>query len=138
MKTETNGLSAASEPQPALLDSRVQLVPIRTESELKELAVLAAADNHIVMGATHLMRRDGKTVGYLSLGGIATVQAWFDSKELGASDSIRMIEQAEAVLRNCQKGQYLVAVAEDSPFAPQMKRLGFTPVCKTVLWHRKL
>ena len=59
----------------------------------------AAADNHPVLAPSHVMVKGGQVIGYLSLGSLPTVQAWFDSKNKHALDSLKMIEQGEEIGR---------------------------------------
>lgn len=123
-----------------LLDARVQLVPLKYVSDRlrQELNHRAELDDHAVIEATHVMLRGTTPVGYLSLGGILTVFSWFDTLNVGASDSVRMIEQGEVLLRNMGLKEYLVAVWEKSPFAGKMEKMGFEHAMDVQLWHRKL
>jgi hypothetical protein len=106
--------------------------------KIKRLQAAAAADNHAVLAPTHVMMKGDRIVGYLSLGGMCTVQAWFDSTHKHAADSIKMIEMGEAIMQDKGIRQYAVAVAEESPFTPHMERMGFCKLGTTVLWLKEL
>lgn len=123
------------------------LIPLKANSEQEATALqmlvealvnAAARDNHIVMGATHVMVRGGKPIGYLSLGGQMTVQCWFDSTVKNPRHSKDMIRHGETLLRNSNVKNYVVCCSPDSPFAPNMERLGFTKLGTTVLWQKNL
>lgn len=127
---------------------RARLVPLlapRNQPEAEAAAArvgalqeAAAADQHIVIAPTHLMLKGEKIIGYLSLGGLPVVQAWFDSKSPHASDSLKMIETGEAILADKGVHAYAVACAEHSPFTPHLPRLGFRRLMTTVLWTKQL
>lgn len=109
--------------------------PERIAFRVKELA---AADNHCVIAPTHLMIKGEKTLGYLSLGGLPNVHAWFDSKHPHTMDSLKMIETGEAILRDKGATAYSLLCAEESPFTPHLERLGFTKLGTTVLYLKRL
>lgn len=120
------------------------LVPFRQanaeqhEQDAQALKAAAAADNHCVIAPTHLMLKGQNLLGYLSLNGIPNVHAWFDSKHPHASDSLKMIEMGELVLREHNIGMYSLLCAEESPFTPHLERLGFAKLGKTVLYLKQL
>ena len=106
--------------------------------KLRELHEAAGEDNHTVLSPTHIMVRDGKLIGYLSLNGLPTVHAWFDSGHKHALDSLKMIEHGETIFRQQGVRNFAVACAEQSPFAPHMERMGFKKLGTTVLWMKTL
>lgn len=108
------------------------------EDVLTTLQESARQDGHNVIAPTHVMVKGAEVIGYLSLAGMPTVYCWFDSKATKASDSIKMIEHGETVLREKNARHYAVAVGEDSPFAPHMERLGFSRVDKATIWIKQL
>ena len=124
--------------QPPLLKERARLVPIRDNETLGRLFTAAKADNHQVLAPTHVMLRGDQIIGYLSLGGIPTVQAWFDTQSGHVLDSLKMIEMGEAILASQGAPGFCVMVSKDSPFFPHMQRLGFEPVMETTFWKKKL
>jgi hypothetical protein len=110
----------------------------RVPETLAALAAAAAADGHPVIGPTHVMVKGEKIIGYLSLGGLPTVQAWFDRKHPHAADSLKMIETGEALLQDKGVREYAVACAPESPFTPHMERMGFERLGETVLWLKRI
>ena len=116
----------------------IQLKPLKTNEELMELIELAQADNHTVVGATHLLIKHNEIVGYMSIGGITHVHNWFHSDKCTASDSMIAISQAEAVMANSGVLQYYVACEDTSPFFSKMEKLGFTPMFNTNLFKKEV
>lgn len=128
-------------------DHETALIPLKANSEqeaaqlqqlLERLINAAARDNHMVLAPTHVMVRDGAPVGYLSLGGMMTVQCWFDSSIKNPRHSKDMIRHAESIMRDHGQRGYIVCCSEESPFTPNMERLGFEKLGATVLWQKKL
>ena len=131
---------------------RAKLLPLKPRNEteaqaygakIHALKLAAAADEHIVIAPTHVMVKpgpDGQTeiVGYLSINGMPTVHAWFDSKNPRALDSLKMIEHGETICREGGLAMYCVACAAESPFTPHLPRLGFEKLGVTTLWVKKL
>ena len=117
---------------------RCRLVPLRTPQEFTLLQTVAAADQHTVIGPSHLVTKAGEVLGYASLGTVPMLHVWLDRHPATAGDSLRMLETAEALLAD--KGVRLVIMpcAEHSPFSQHMERLGFQKLGATVLWAKNL
>ena len=132
---------------PNLLAQRAVLVPLKPRSQ-EEAAALpatiaalqskAAADAHTVIAPSHVMLKGGECIGYLSLGQMPTVQAWFDSHHKHAADSLKMIEMGETILREQGHRVFGICCMENSPFNAHMGRLGFTKLGVTELWVKNL
>ena len=142
---DTNVINLDIKPMPLTRARLLPLLPPRSQAEAEHVAGrhadlqrAAAADDHLVLAPTHVMMKGEQIVGYLSLGGLPTVHAWFDSKSPHASDSLKMIETGEAIMASNGARQYAVAVAEHSPFTAHMERLGFTKLGTTTLWTKAL
>ena len=120
--------------------SRSKLLPFRPQSqaELDALVNQAAADRHCVLAPTHIMVKGDELLGYLSLGALPVVHAWFDSHHKHALDSLKMIEMGEAIFADKGVRQYAVACAAESPFSQHMERMGFKKLGTTVLWTKQL
>lgn len=132
---------------PAPVMERATLVPLQPRDQeeaaayparIAELQQLAGEDNHAVLAATHVMVKGGKVVGYLSLGALPCVHAWFDTKNKHATDSLKMIEHGETIFREKGVRAYTVACAETSPFTPHMERMGFEKLGVTTLWRKRI
>ena len=140
----------ASEPQTEIkvqLNQRAVLVPLkpRTPEEaqafpvrLQALQAKAAADQHPVIAPTHIMMKGEEIIGYLSLGGMPVVQAWFDSRHKHPADSLKMIEHGETIFREQGVRVFAICCADNSPFQPHMERLGFSLLGTTQLWVKNL
>lgn len=104
------------------------LRPVRRE-ELGRLATLAERDNHALIAPTHVFEKGSELVGYASIGLVPLVLPWFDTQRCKAADSLYYINQMENLVANAMpdNGQNLMAVpvAQDSPFAPFIAKLGY-------------
>ena len=103
------------------------------EDEREKLAELAAADDHIVLFATHVVEKNGEIVGYLSIGAVPIVNLWMDSKRVKSNDSIAVIGQLDAIMDDSGTPTYFMPCDEKSPYQPYMERSGFEAILKTVL-----
>lgn len=115
-----------------------QLRPLRGAVDYDALVSAAAADDHIVIAPTHVMARGPQIIGYLSLAGMPVVQAWFDSKQCSALNSVRLIQAGETIFARHGVKEYCVGVAAHSPFAPNMERLGFRRLLTNTLWQKTI
>ena len=105
---------------------------------LATLAAAAQRDNHVVLFPTHVFVKSGEIVGYGSVAAMPILNFWADSAKLGPADSLRMIEQGEAVSSHHGLRTVIVPCAENSPFAVHMERLGYTKLGTTVLYRKEL
>lgn len=121
-----------------LLSPRHEVEAEQHVAKLTALRNAAAADHHVVLNPTHLMLKGDQLIGYLSLGGLPTVHAWFDTKHPHATDSLKMIETGEAIMASNGVRTFAVCVSKDSPFSPHMERLGFQRAGETVVWTKSL
>lgn len=139
--SESNG-QILNLPSPML--ERTILLPFRAQSaddmqaQIQRLKDAAACDQHCVIAPSHVMVKGEKLLGYLSLGALPNVHAWFDSKHPHALDSLKMIETGEAILRDKGVQAYSLLCAEESPFTPHLERLGFSKLGATVLYLKRL
>lgn len=114
-----------------------KLRPLRSSEELTRLSEAAAADNHTVLAATHLVIKEGAIVGYASLGGIPIMNVWVDSKQVRAVDTLSMMAAAEAVLAERWQA-VVVPCMPTSPLKPYMAKLGYAEIGESVLHLKKL
>jgi len=98
----------------------------------------ATKDGHDVRFATHLVEKAGEIVGYLSLCATPVVGIWLDTEKTKAIDSIHVQQLYETILRHIGVREYLTACTEESPFYPQMERLGYEELGKTVHFRKVL
>jgi len=138
MLTAEHPAPAVTELPAPKLTERARLVTIRTVEHAKAVMAAAAADAHQCIAPTHAMMRGEQVIGYLSLGGMPVVQAWFDSKSGHVRDSLNMIDTAEAIMATQGASSVALCCSEDSPFYPHLERLGFKPVMKTVLFVKPI
>jgi hypothetical protein len=111
-----------------------------TSPDQKQAVTEAAhADNHAVLAPTHAVMRDGAVIGYVSILALPVVHVWMDSQKAGVRDSLAMLSQAEAILRDRGAGYYVMPCQETSPFFPLLPKAGFTDLGGNAhLFHRSL
>jgi hypothetical protein len=114
------------------------LRPLNTPEQLALLQEVAAQDNHTVVGATHLVWKDGQIAGYGSLGGIPVLNVWLDSRKVHARESLVLLNAAEAILANAGVRGVLMPCAENSPFKPYMQKLGYAELGETVMHIKQI
>lgn len=108
--------------------SRAILSTIQSADEIQRLVTAAAEDDHIVVAPTHIVIKNDEIVGYASLGAIRMVNVWVHSKKVNKFESVRLLNEAENILRAGGAGVVCMPCAEHSPFRPYMQRLGYTPL----------
>lgn len=111
----------------------IDLVRVTSVAELEELKERAAEDQHRVVLATHLVRKDGKIVGYGSIAPAPIVNVWLDSKRVEAIESARLLRRLTDGLSFSGARHVLMPCADSSPFYPVMEKLGFERLGPTVL-----
>ncbi len=100
---------------------------IKTKEEFLELVAKAKEDSHGVFEPTLAVKKDGKLVGYFSIGqpGFVTVFAWLSTKEMAARESFHLINTVEGMASANGAKAICFPVPKDSPFHPLMKEMGF-------------
>jgi hypothetical protein len=93
------------------------LHPIRNQSELDELTKNSLNDhNHHVLAPTHLIRKDGVIVGYVSIAGLPMTFCHFSTEDMQAEDSFAVINTVENILQLNRNCGVVTPVSKDSPF----------------------
>jgi hypothetical protein len=105
----------------------IQLERIK-DGEFETLIELAKKDKHGVYVPTHVVKRDGKIHGYMSVGspGVPVIFAWLNTEEVRPRESFELINMVENHV--ALNGAFSVAfpVPKDSPFHGNMEALGYT------------
>lgn len=114
---------------------QVELSPLQDLDELRQLEDHAAEDNHIVIGASHVFRKEGEIVGYCSVG--HTIHWWMHTAKCGARDSISAITQMEAILRDRGIQEYHMLCATESPYTQYLEKIGFEKLGTTTVYRKK-
>lgn len=110
-----------------MLPNQLRLRPCRP-LDIPELQRLAAEDNHSVWAPTDIMVKNGKVVGYLSIGAIPFVTCWFDTHECLPRDSFQAINIGENIAERLGHKDILLAVDPNSPFVPVMQSMEYRPL----------
>jgi len=100
---------------------------LRTEEDVKELNAAAKADNHSVVLPSHVLRKDGKIVGYFSVAppGMPCVLAWLSTKDMPARESFHLINGIECQVAHAGCQAIMWPIPKDSPFYPLMEQMGY-------------
>ena len=99
----------------------------RSEQDVADLHAAAKEDNHSVVLPTHVLRKDGKIVGYLSAGPVQMpcVLAWFSTKEMTARESFHIVNGIECQVSHAGGQAIMWPIPKDSPFYPLMESMGY-------------
>jgi hypothetical protein len=112
-----------------------QIRPVR-EIDMQPLLDAAMSDNHAVIKATHVIKKNGEFIGYISMGTLPTVLFWMHTKKANSRDSIAAITFYENVL--APAGGVIVPVMETSPYYHFMERTGYKSMGKGDLFIKGL
>jgi len=108
------------------LDARELTVrPFNLEQDTAALLEAAAADRHKPLHVTHVIERGGAIIGYLGINSLPLYRLWFDSRQVKASDSLRLLFLIENQYR--MSGAKLIGtiINTESPFYPVAARGGY-------------
>lgn len=108
--------------------TRARIVPLASHEDAQRLVGAAASDEHIVVAPTHLVMKGEEIVGYGSLGAIRLVNVWVHSRKVNKFESVRLLREAEEILRGHGAGVVCMPCDQKSPFRPFMPRLGYAPL----------
>jgi hypothetical protein len=114
------------------------LRPLAGPADLERLAAAARADNHIVVGPSHVIDRGGEVVGYASLGVVPMLHTWVATGKVGPRESLGLLNCGEMLLANLGHRHVILPCAETSPFWPHIERLGYVKLGVTTLNIKQL
>lgn len=102
------------------------LRPVMSQADLDNLRIAAAADDHDVIGATHLAERDGKIIGYAGIvPQAALINVWVDSQSVHARDSVYLLNMVENLAFATGAKRLVMPCAVESPFFKFMPKFGY-------------
>jgi hypothetical protein len=117
----------------------IVLQPIRTPDQQVAVKHAARADGHALLAPTHAVLRDRQVIGYVSILAMPVVHVWMDSNAAGVRDSLSMLAQAEAIVRDRGAKHYYLPCQQESPFFPLLEKAGFVDLGGNAhLFHRQL
>jgi hypothetical protein len=94
-----------------------RLRSIKDASELEAIKLIAQHDSHDVINPTDVIVKDGKIVGYMSVGATPIVIGNLSTRDLQARDSFNLIHQAECIVERCMRSRNVIfPIGLDSPF----------------------
>lgn len=107
-----------------------------TEQDLPELHKNAAEDNHAgVYLPTHVSVKDGRIVGYLSVGVVPMILTWQDTKRVTPLDSIRLLSKVEGITD--QYKHICFPCDPESPYNRLLPKAGYIEYTKLVKLYVK-
>jgi hypothetical protein len=111
------------------LENRIWLSPLKWE-EFAALRAAAAADNHVVVDPTHVLKRgrgaSAEMVGYAGIQHLACLHVWVDSRRVRARESLELLNLGENLAAGLTgQRKLLVPCSAESPFRPLLPRLGY-------------
>jgi len=111
---------------------------IQSMEELEATIEAAKKDNDNMRFPSHVITKDDKIVGGWCLGAIPLVMVWNDTKSFSPRDSITQINTIDAIMDDRGKKGYMIACNSNSPYYPQMERLGYGEGWPTNLFFKKI
>lgn len=107
------------------LEGFPEVVQITTAGQVEALKLAAKADGYTPVFPTHLIIINREIVGCLSIDSLPLYRSWLHSKKVQPRQSLEVMNFVENTYRH--RGVPIVAtmLQPDSPFIPQMGRLGY-------------
>lgn len=117
---------------------KLQICPY-VPADANPLYEAAKADGHGVAAPTHVIFKDGKPAGYLSIGVVPTVLLWLDSKAIHIRDTLKVQEYYEQFLKDHNVSGFLVPIPSNSPLQPLAEKLGHQLASpNTMIYYKQL
>lgn len=107
------------------MPAQAELVEITDLAQLEALKVAAASDGHTAIVPTHVIVKRGEIVGYASIGAVPVLNVWVHSQKVVKFESVRLLREGEAMLKERGYRFVILPVAENSPFRPYVQKLGY-------------
>lgn len=104
--------------------------------DMDELRDAAAKDGHAVTMPTHVVEKNGKIVGFVSLGAIPMVLTWQSTKDVSARDSLSLLSTVETILKMQGVQVWCMPCVENSPYRPFMEKFGYTNYGSVALFFK--
>lgn len=111
--------------------------PIRPE-DITALQQHAAEDAHLVVAPTHVCIKDNELVGYFSVARVPLILTWLSTRKVKAIDSIKALRKIEDHCTMSNIPVVCIPCATDSPFYPEMEKLGYIEAPMMRFFFKKL
>ena len=108
-----------------------------TEADYEPLVIAAGKDRHPVCLPTHIVRKGGEIVGYISF--TPSYHAWIDTQRVNAFDTFRRVfPGADEIAKSfgCRSIFYLTG--RQSNLTPFAERIGYKHLGSTELFVKQL
>jgi hypothetical protein len=108
-------------------------------ARLKELQRAAADDKHNVIVPTHIAEKDGRVIGYASIGALPLVNVWLDSKAGKPRDTLNLLNQVENEAYRQGHRTICMPCWNGSPLRPFMEtQFGYKHLMESGYYVKKL
>lgn len=107
-------------------------------NDIEPLLAVASEDKHAVLRPTHVAEREGKLIGYASVGAIPLVLFYMHSRDAKPINTFRMEKYCEELVRKAGRPMTAVPCMPTSPIYPYMRKMGFTSGGLTELFFKTL
>ena len=98
---------------------------ITTIDQLTEAKELATRDQHDLVAPTHVVVKEGKVIGHVSIAGAPLLICHFAMGMAEALDTFTVVHVAEQMLELGGAKEMLTVVSPISPVYPNMKKMGY-------------
>jgi len=95
-------------------------------SDIDDLVDTVRQDSHSVVRPTHIVEKNGLTIGYISVAALPVFGVWMHTQRAKARDSLRVEQFCEQTAKAGGLNLICMPCSVTSPFHPYMERLGFT------------
>ena len=92
---------------------------------IKPLVEAAAEDNVHVIRATNVLEREGRIIGYLSIGNMPSVHMWFSKQHATKRDYLTAVSFYEGALAQQGVQDFWLPVESTSGLFPFVEKLGY-------------
>jgi hypothetical protein len=123
-----------------MINGFISLDRVRSPEELETLCAQAQEDNHGLFLPTHVLRKDGKMVGYFSVGhpGGVIVFAWLSTADVPARESFHLVNAVEDMVARTGAKYVCFPVPRQSPFHPLMESMGYKDGGEYTFWIKEV
>lgn len=112
--------------------ARLKLLRTCSQDQVNNALTIAKYDNHDVICPTDLILKDGKVVGYMSIGAVPMVVGNFSTQHLRARDSFNLIHIAEQRLELAGAPSVIFPIELGSPFHQLFPEMGYKKLATNI------
>lgn len=106
------------------MNGYVKFRPATLEA-IPSVEAVAKEQDHTVIAATDILEKDGKVVGYLSVGGMPMILGWVSTQDVPKRETFHIVNTTECVAARLGWNLICVPMPKHSPFHQVMEELGY-------------